>query len=40
MAARARVYAKGGYRNLKLRGNRFFRAVTRGWTPAMHESLA
>ncbi len=31
---------KLGYRNLKLRGNRFFRAVTRGWTPAMHESLA
>lgn len=31
---------KAGYRNLKLRGNRFFRAVTRGWTPAMHESLA
>ena len=31
---------KLGYRNLKLRGNRFFRAVTRGWTPAMHDSLA
>lgn len=28
------------YRALKARGNRFFRAVTRGWTPAMHQSLA
>lgn len=28
------------YRGLKARGNRFFRAVTRGWTPAMHQSLA
>jgi hypothetical protein len=31
---------RSAYRSLKLRGNRFFRAVTRGWTAAMHESLA
>lgn len=29
---------KGAYRSLKARGNRFFRAVTRGWTPGMHQS--
>jgi ribosomal protein S18 acetylase RimI-like enzyme len=28
------------YRSLKARGNRFFGAVTRGWTPKMHQSLA
>lgn len=27
------------YKTLKARGNRFFRAVTRGWTPAMHQSI-
>ena len=31
---------KTGYRSLKLRGNRFFRAITRGWSEAMHASLA
>ena len=31
---------KHAYRSLKARGNRFFGAVTRGWTPKMHQSLA
>ncbi len=31
---------KAAYRGLKARGNRFFRAITLGWTPAMHRSLA
>ena len=30
---------KAAYRSLKARGNRFFRAVTLGWTPAMHASM-
>ena len=30
---------RSAYSKLKLRGNRFFRAVTRGWTPAMHARL-
>ncbi len=31
---------KSAYRTLKARGNRVFRILTRGWTHAMHQSLA
>jgi hypothetical protein len=31
---------KAAYCALKLRGNRFFRTMTRGWTPNMHNGLA
>jgi hypothetical protein len=31
---------KLAYRSLRIKGNRFFRLMTRGWTPAMHDRLA
>lgn len=34
------VDTRDAYLTMKRRGHRFFRLLTRGWTPAMHRSLA